>query len=213
MSLTPTAVIAPVLVGVVVVLVAALRPVLRSSRVAPLEALRPDAAVTAGSRTGRVRIALGLVLLVLGSAALVAAALAHRADVGQGPAVGVGVLGGLVSFTGVLLAGSVIVPALTRLVGQVAARPFGATGQLAVENAVRNPARAAATASALLVGVTLVTMTAVGAATTKSAVTGYLDERYAVDVVVQGESIGASSRDALADVDGVTASAAVPARP
>lgn len=191
------AVAVPVVVGVLVVLVAALRPVVRSSRVAPLAALRPDAATTARSRGGRVRIAIGLVLMAVGAGALVLS--------GTLPSVAVGVIGGLVSFTGVIMAGSVLVPAAARGIGFVAARPFGPAGRLAIDNAVRNPARAAATASALLVGVTLVTMTAVGAATTRTAVTDFINSQYPVDVVVQGKGIPASTVAAIDTTKGVAA--------
>lgn len=191
------AVLVPMVLGVVVVLLAALRPVLRSSRVAPLEALRPDAAVTLRTRGGRVRVVAGLVLVLAGAGALLAS--------GSLPSVPVGVVGGLASFTGILLTGTVLVPWATRALGLVAAAPFGPTGHLAVDNAVRNPARAAATTSALLVGVTLVTMTAVGAATARTAVTDFIDSQYPVDVVVQGESIPDATVDAVARVDGVRA--------
>ena len=200
-SVPTRAVVVPVVAGLVVVLVAALRPVIRSSRVAPLEALRPDAALTVGSRAGRWRIAVGVVLGALGVAALVAGA--------SLPSVLVGVIGGLVSFTGVVLVGTVLVPWAVRSIGLVAARPFGPAGRLAVDNTVRNPARAAATASALLVGVTLVTMTAVGAATARTAVTDFINAQYPVDVVVQGARVSDSSAEAIRDVAGVTDSAAL----
>lgn len=196
-----TALLLPVLAGVVVVVSAALRPVIRSSRVAPLAALRPDAAVTARSRAGRLRIAFGVVLLVLGGSALVASAAIHQ--------VLAGVLGGFVSFAGVLLVGSVFVPWLVRLVGAVAARPFGPAGRLAVDNAVRNPARVAGTTAALLVGVTLVSMTAVGAATAKSALTDVIDAQYPADVVVQGDDLTDDEASRLARVEGVAGDAAV----
>lgn len=195
------AVVVPVVAGVVVVLVAALRPVIRSSRVAPLAALRPDAALTARSRTGLWRIVLGAGCMVAGTGALVAGA--------SLPSVLVGVGGGLTSFTGVILVGTVLVPWAVRAVGLVAARPFGPAGRLAVDNAVRNPARAAATASALLVGVTLVTMTAVGAATARTAVTDFINGQYPVDVVVQGVSVPDSSSAAIGSLAGVTDTAAL----
>lgn len=196
-SVPVRAVLVPLVVGVIVVLVAALRPVIRSSRVAPLEALRPDAAITARSHGGRLRIGLGLALLVAGAGALVLS--------GSLPSVAVGVVGGLVSFTGVIMAGSVLVPWAARAIGFVVARPFGAAGRLAIDNAVRNPARAAATASALLVGVTLVTMTAVGAATTRTAVTDFINAQYPVDVVVEGKSISSSTAAAIDTTKGVEA--------
>lgn len=201
LSISAAGVIVPIVLGVVVVLTASLRPVVRSSRVAPLETLRPEAGVTVRSRAGLLRIGVGLVMCLAGAAALVLSATSHS--------VAVGVVGGLVSFTGVLLAGSVIVPVLARGIGLVAARPFGAPGRLAVDNAVRNPARAAATASALLVGVTLVSMTAVGAATAKSAVTGLVDGLYPVDVVLQAPEVPRSTVTALDAADGIAASAAL----
>lgn len=195
------AVILPIMVGVVVVLVAALRPVIRSSRVAPLAALRPDAAITARSRGGRLRIALGLVLIGAGAGALILS--------GSLPSVAVGVIGGVVSFTGVIMAGNVLVPWAARAIGLVAARPFGPAGRLAIDNAVRNPARAAATASALLVGVTLVTMTAVGAATTRSAITDFVNAQYPVDIVVEGADIPPSTSAAIGRAEGVLATSAL----
>ena len=194
-----TAVIIPVITGIIVVLVSAVRPVLRSSRVAPLAALRPDAALTVRSRSGRWRVAIGFALCALGAVAVVAGA--------QLPSVFIGVAGGLVSFTGVLLVGTVLVPWAVRAIGVVAARPFGGAGRLAVDNAVRNPGRAAATASALLVGVTLVTMTAVGAATARSTVTEYINTQYPVDVVIQGATIADASVSAIEGLEGITAGA------
>ena len=199
LAVPTSAVIVPVIVGVLVVLVAGVRPAVRSSRVSPLAALRPDAAVTVRNRRGLVRIAAGTLLALLGAGALVLA--------GGMPSVAFGVLGGLLSFTGILLIGTVLVPWVVRVVGLVAARPFGPTGRLAIENAVRNPARAASTASALLVGVTLVTMTAVGAATTRSVLTDFLDSQYPVDVVLQGADIPSSTVERVGDVDGVAATA------
>src|SRR5699024_8314022 len=59
----------------------------------------------------------------------------------------------------------------------------------------------------LLVGVTLVTMTAVGTATTKTVVNDIVDEQYPVDVMVQGADISGTSADSLERVDGVDTTA------
>ncbi|MBM6406054.1 ABC transporter permease [Phycicoccus sp. CSK15P-2] len=199
-----SAVVVPTLVGVVVTMAAALVPVVRSARISPMAALRPDAAVTARSRAGRVRIGLGL-LGVLGGGAILAAG----ATAGVLP---LGVLGGAVSFVGVLLAGSVLVPAVARLVGSMPARAAGIPGEMALENTVRHPARAASTASALLVGVTLIVMMSVGAATGQRSVTGSLDDRFSVDVAVVATSgdLGPGVVRQMDDIDGVVASADLP---
>jgi putative ABC transport system permease protein len=71
----------------------------------------------------------------------------------------VAVFGGMVSFTGVVLASPLITPPLLRLVG----RAFGSSSpaRLAAQNAVRYPERSARTTVGLVIGVTLITMFAV----------------------------------------------------
>ena len=204
-----SAILVPTAVGVVVTVLAALVPVVRSSRISPMAALRPDAAVRLRSRAGLVRIVLGI--LAIGGGGLM---LALGAYVGVLVA---GVLGGAVSFLGVLLAGSVVVPPLARAIGTVPARLAGVPGEMAVENTVRHPARTAATASALLVGVTLIVTMSVGAATGQRSVAAGLDERFPVDVVAStgasaaagADGIPADVVDELRGLSGVTAAAAM----
>jgi putative ABC transport system permease protein len=71
----------------------------------------------------------------------------------------VGLLGGILSFSGIVLAAPVVMPAVLGLVG----RAMGAspTARLATANAVRNPARSSRATIGLVIGVTLVTMFAV----------------------------------------------------
>ena len=78
-------------------------------------------------------------------------------------AVLLGVFGGILSFTGVILGAPLVMPAALRLVGRLFSR--SAAGRLAAENAVRYPERSARTTIGLVIGVTLVTMFAVAAAT------------------------------------------------
>ncbi|KQQ19007.1 hypothetical protein ASF48_16875 [Rathayibacter sp. Leaf299] len=74
-----------------------------------------------------------------------------------------GLVGGMVSFTGVILGAPVLLPPLTSLVGR--AFGGGSVARLASANAIRNPARSARAVIGLVIGVTLVTMFAVAAAT------------------------------------------------
>ena len=71
----------------------------------------------------------------------------------------IGVVGGIVSFSGVVLGAQFVMPFALRLVG----RMFGssATARLASENAVRYPERSARSTIGLVIGVALVTMFAV----------------------------------------------------
>ncbi|WP_298887080.1 ABC transporter permease [uncultured Serinicoccus sp.] len=203
--------VAPVVVGVAITLLASWWPAGRATRVSPLAALRPAGEPAAASRVSRVRVLLALLLVAGGTGLMVLAALLRQ--------VLLGVAGGLVSFVGVLLAAVVLVPALVRLLG-LAARPAGVPGRLAVTGAVRNPGRAAATSAALLVGVTLITMTSVGAASGERTALGEIDQAYAVDLVAQTEpaldgdvpvttAVDEGVVDRLAAVEGVRAAEAV----
>ena len=71
----------------------------------------------------------------------------------------VGVIGGMLSFTGLVLGAHLIMPPALRLTGKL----FGssAPARLAAENAVRYPERSSRTTIGLVIGVTLITMFAV----------------------------------------------------
>ncbi|THJ66274.1 FtsX-like permease family protein [Arthrobacter echini] len=182
LAVPPAAALVGVAVGVSVTLLAALLPARAATRVAPLAALRPSDPVAVRSRSGRVRLATGLVILGAGVALLAVGAL--RASLV--PAVA----GGASSFLGVVLLAPFFVPASVAAVGRIA-RPLGVPGTLAAVNAVRNPARTTASSVALMVGVTLVAMVMVGGQSARSTFDAELDRNYTVDLEVAG--IGASS--------------------
>jgi putative ABC transport system permease protein len=68
----------------------------------------------------------------------------------------IGLVGGIVSFSGLVLGAHLVMPVALRVVG----RAFGrsAASRLAAENAVRNPERSSRSTIGLVIGVTLVTM-------------------------------------------------------
>ncbi|WP_122262974.1 FtsX-like permease family protein [Ornithinimicrobium cerasi] len=205
-AVTPLVLGVPFAVGAVVTVAASLWPAVRATRVSPLAALRPDGEAAGRRRTPWVRLVLATVLVGAGVAAMGYAA-THRDLLS-------GVAGGLVSFVGVLVAGVVVVPTAVRALGMVA-RTAGVPGRLAVDNAVRNPGRAAATSAALLVGVTLITMTSVGAASAERTALGEIDGAYAVDVLVEGsgevvpEPLAADVLARVAAAEGVETARAV----
>lgn len=192
--LTPVAVLLPLLVGTLVTVLAAAGPARTASRTTPLAALTAHQEQVGSARASRLRSTGGAVALVGGLALL-----AIGAGAGQAP---VGVLGGFVSFLGVVWCAPVVVPALARHLGRLSGR--GVTSTLAVDNTTRNPRRAAATSTALLVGITLLVTMVVGAATSQRAIADAVDSRFALDLQVTGAPDGARSTAALEDVDGVT---------
>ncbi|HZX05410.1 ABC transporter permease [Kribbella sp.] len=187
----------PLLLGTLATLVAAVVPARRATKVAPLAALRPDTAPAAGSRAGVLRLIVGFVLLAGGSLLLATGAGMHQ--------VMLGAAGGAISFLGVLSVGSLLVPALIRLIGALPARS-GVPARIAVANAVRNPRRTAATTSALLIGVTLISLTCVGIASVQKTFDVSMNGQYPVDLTVSAwnEKMPAAAEQQLRDIKGIT---------
>ncbi|MHA7269737.1 FtsX-like permease family protein [Arthrobacter sp. HLT1-20] len=176
LAVPPSAIVAGLLVGTLLTVVAALVPARAATAVAPLAALRPAEDASVHNSGGRIRLTIGVVLILLGGIGLVVGGLTSQLMLAL-PA-------GAASFVGFLLAASLFVPKLVSVAGKLAA-PAGVPGKMAAANAVRNPRRTTATASALLIGVTLVTMMMTGAATARTAFESSLDGRYPVDIAAQ----------------------------
>ena len=139
----------------------------RVLEVTPLQAVSgsvPLAADEVAARRGR-HVVAGI-LFALGAVALAAGIL-----LGLVSPLGVVVafFGGVLSFTGITMAAPLVMPPALRLVG----RAFGrsAPARLAVQNAYRNPERAARTSIGIVIGVTLVTMFAVAIESVKAVLT------------------------------------------
>jgi putative ABC transport system permease protein len=128
--------------------------------VTPLQALRGSEELSreeAADRPGRNWIALvlsivGVAILLLGVAVGLATPLAIL----------IGVAGGVLSFTGLVLGADVIMPPALRLVGRLFGR--SAPARLASENALRHPQRSSRAMIGVVIGVTLIMMFGVGVA-------------------------------------------------
>lgn len=77
--------------------------------------------------------------------------------------------GGILSFTGIALGATLLMPPVLRLIGRLFGR--SATARLAAENALRYPERSSRMAIGVVMGVTLVTMFAVAIESTKAVLT------------------------------------------
>jgi putative ABC transport system permease protein len=193
-----TAVISYV-VGVFVTMFAAYLPARRAARIAPVAAMRDDIALPEGSI--RRRLVIGVVLAILG------AGLMTTGLIGEGSSgatqVGIGIFSILIAIA--LMSPVLAVPILVAM-GSVYRRLFGTVGQLATQNSLRNPRRTAATASALMIGLALVTtMSVLGASINKSIDVGVKKE-FTSDYLVSN-AIGQPFSPAIAEdikaVDGV----------
>ncbi|WP_371495304.1 ABC transporter permease [Kitasatospora sp. NBC_00374] len=158
--LAPTTVLITLGVGVAVTVMAAWLPARRAARIAPVAAMG-SGEQPATQKSLLVRNLIGGVIGLLGAAGLLLGAATKSTS-----AVGAG--------AGALLVGVfVLTPLLSRpliaLFSPLLQRLYGMPGKLARENALRNPRRTAATASALTIGVTLITaLTVVGASVNRA---------------------------------------------
>jgi putative ABC transport system permease protein len=188
-------VVVAVAVGTIVTLAGGLMPAWRSSRVAPIAALR-DAEVESG-RSSKWRIGLGV--LVAGAGV----ALVLSGTSGEG-SMGFASLGALAVVIGVILLGPVVAVPVGSALG-APLRLRGVSGDLARRNAVRNPRRTSATAAALLVGVAVVSLFTVFAASITASLGDAVDDAFAGDLVMEpaGFSGPGLGPDLLAEVRGL----------
>ena len=173
-----------ILAGIVATVVAGVAPSLRSSRVPPVAALRDQA--VEHRATSKRRSVIGAVLTAGGVAALVLAA------VRSGP-VGLAGIGAVLALVGMVVFGPVAVRPAGTVLGAPIAAMRGITGTLARENTMRSPRRTAATASALLIGVAVVAMFTVVAASLKASAAQGVRKSLTADLVVDTSGFGGMS--------------------
>jgi putative ABC transport system permease protein len=166
-------------VGIGVTLIASLAPARRAAFVPPIAAMRHDTQIP--EKSLRFLTVVGLVL-VIGAIPLGIVAL-RTTDATDTAATWLG-LSGLACLLGVLA----LTPVLARpLIGAVGAPLRNSTvGNLAVENARRNPRRTAATMSALAVGLALMASVTVIGSSARVSVEDVVDRTIGADFVVLG---------------------------
>jgi putative ABC transport system permease protein len=171
--LEPRAVIIALAAGILVTLVASLRPAFRATRVPPIAAVR-EGATLPQSRFARYRVPASILVTLFGFAALIWSLF--------GPGLSTTALllwmglGALLIFLGVALLAERLVRPLAAWLGWPGSRVGGAAGSLARDNARRNPQRTASTAAALMIGLALVTLVSVLAAGIVSTFRDAVDE-------------------------------------
>jgi putative ABC transport system permease protein len=178
-------IVVSLVVGIVVTLLASLRPAIRATRVPPIAAVR-EGATLPESRFARFRTSGSLTLTGLGFAAL-AYGLFRSGLSTTAVLIWMG-LGALLIFVGVSLFASRLVRPLAVTLGAPAARIGGAAGVLARDNARRNPQRTASTAAALMIGLALVTLVATLAAGITSTFRGAVDDVFTSDYAITAQN-------------------------
>jgi len=176
--LTASTIVVSLVIGVIVTVISAILPARRAALTPPVEAMR-DSDVEV-EKSLRIRSFLGAVALVVGLSLVMAAWASAGSEAGA-------LLGlGAVGVTAAML---VLAPVVIRPVVAVIARPLTRLirpgGVLASRNLVRNRRRTATTASALMVGMSLVGAATVVAASMQESVADIVDDESQADLIVQ----------------------------
>ncbi|MFD2841532.1 ABC transporter permease [Populibacterium corticicola] len=201
-SLSTSTVLIGFAVGVGVSFASAAISARRAALIPPVEAMREVAAPALN--TSRLRTIVGAVVAVIGAAAATSAIVVARGqdDITTSGLYGVGILA---VFVGIL----VLAAPLSRPFVALLAKPWNRLGRpivpLASGNVQRTPKRTAATASALIVGVTLTSAAAVVAASVNGAIGDLVTKEMQADYIIQSQTfhIAPSAYEAFKDIDGV----------
>ncbi len=196
-------VVVSVVVGTVATMAAAILPAIRGSRVSPVAALRDELAVDTGS-PAPLRLVTGVVLVLLGTLIVVGSL---HADGARGVnaserAEGAG-LGLVLGFLGLAALVPLVARPLAGAIGWPFAKLRGVPGQLGRRNAMRNPRRTAATAAALMIGLTLVTTIAVFARSVQSSADASFEHGLHADLVLTPSGVSSLSSAVATRLGGV----------
>jgi putative ABC transport system permease protein len=171
----PVGVVTAFLAGTIVTLVSAVIPAREAARIPPIAAMRSVALERPINRA--VRSAIGLVVTALGVALLLAGLFADTGLL----AVGVGALAILL---GVFVLSPLFARVLARVIGAPLTKIKGVTGNLARENAARNPRRTATTGAAVMIAVSLVGFITIFAASANASISTAIDQQLKTDYII-----------------------------
>lgn len=165
-------IVAGLALGVVVTLLASLGPARRAMHASPLDGMRGS---RASDRLPVLRTVFGGLLLIGGAATLTWAAVVQDQAIA-------GIASGAATGLGLILTSRLWMPPLVRALGRIL--PGRVPSTLAAANAARHPGRTTTTATALLIGITLVATVLTGHAVAQRSVLTHLDQRNPVDVSI-----------------------------
>jgi putative ABC transport system permease protein len=189
-------IIVAIAVGLLVTVGAAIFPAVRAARTPPMVAIHDTVRTTAAPL--RRRAVVGGTVLAVGLAILTVGLAVDPPGVYQRLfVVGAGALG---AFLGAILLVATFARPLARVLGWPVARGLRAPGLLARRNAMRNPRRTAATASALVVGLSLVCLVAIFSASTKASLRDAIDGGIRADLVLSTKQLVGFSPEVLENV-------------
>ena len=199
LTFEPRTAIVGLAVGTLVTVVSAIGPARNAVRIPPVAALTDRATDGARASLSKRRLIAGAALALLGVLLL-----------GLGlskPVVALVGVGAVCIFVGVAMIAPAIARPLSDLLGRPLAALLGTPGWLGRENSMRSPSRTAQTASALMVGLALVSAMAVFGASYSESATSSVDQAISADLLISANGTGQLSDSVpatVATVPGVT---------
>ena len=214
------AIVWPIVIGMVVTVLASMSAARSATKVTPMEALRPMDLIK-DKQASILRAVFGVIFIVAGILAtalsinILASMLAGR-SVNAGSNSWMTLLGAIFGcslvFIGIVITATFWMPFAMKATGAVMAL-CGPSSKVANANVQRNPRRVAATGTALLIGVTLVSTVVTGAICGKATLKGIVDDRYSVDIIVQGKNVDNSLASDISKISGIKHTELLPAVP
>lgn len=190
--------------GALLTVIIGLRPALGIARIAPIAALSPMDETGARARKSHWMRTILAALLIIGG--LVMILVGTRMEQGENRFL---LMFGasLVVLLGSILMCTLVVPLLTRLVGRIVP---GVVASMARENTVRNPSRTAATGTAIVIGVTLMTTMLVGASSLQATLEGEVNTKRPFDLVAVADPgvLTPELQERISSTEGVAATVA-----
>lgn len=181
--LAPRTILMAAIVGVGITMVSVIVPARRAARIPPVAAMRPELGFVA-MRTRR--LVGGVIVTIIGVAMFIIGLFAHP---GGTPGLIIFAGGGAVLlFLGVANLSSTVATPVTRVIGWPIEKIFKVPGALARQNVARAPRRTASSASALMIGVALVSSAAVFASSLRASLVSTLQNAVSADYIVTDAS-------------------------
>ncbi|MFF4231778.1 ABC transporter permease [Streptomyces sp. NPDC001820] len=172
----------PLAVGLLVCIGSALMPAVRAGRTAPLAALRETAVDHSAASRTRTYAGTGVALAGIGIILV---------GVVASPSIWLAAAGAVLTLAAFVVLGPVASSLAVGILGRPLDRLPGVSGSLAKRNALRSPKRTAATATALMIGVAVVSLFTVFGASLKATMDQTVSRSFAGDVAVSAPAFGA----------------------
>ncbi len=179
----PRTIVVAALVGIGITMASVVVPSRRASRIPPVAALRPELGFAA-MRTRR--LVAGVIITVVGITLFVIGLFVRPGGTTGLIALAGG--GALLLFLGIASLSSTIATPVTRVIGWPIEKLFKVPGALARQNVARAPRRTSSSASALMIGVALVSSTAVFASSLRASLINTLESAISADYIVTDAS-------------------------